>query len=132
MQTRTAATPAACLTSSLPLHAEVDRLEGVGCFGRNPSCAVPNNRAVTIPAAPAANYRAERPTPPLPLGTRPRSRPAAAPTRLHFVRASGRRVNSAAFAPTSDCESAFERTSSPGQIAAWVATSRFVSQLAVV
>jgi hypothetical protein len=44
MQTRTAATPAACLTSSLPLHAEVDRLEGVGCFGRNPSYDIPNNR----------------------------------------------------------------------------------------
>lgn len=58
------------------------------------------------PRAPPVNYRAERSTQPLPLGTRHRSRPAAAQTRLHFVRASVRRANSAAFAPS-------ERTSAP-------------------
>jgi hypothetical protein len=35
-----------------------DRRGAAGCFGRNPSCDVPNNRAVTIPAAPAVDYMA--------------------------------------------------------------------------
>ena len=45
-----------CLTPALPRRP--DRRAGAGGSGRIPSCDVPNNRAVTIPAAPAVDYMA--------------------------------------------------------------------------
>jgi hypothetical protein len=41
---------------------------GVYLWARNPSCDVPNNRAVTSPTTPAVDYMGWAITPPLPLG----------------------------------------------------------------
>jgi hypothetical protein len=72
-QTRGTTRLVSCLKPVVPRRP--DRREGAGGAGRIPSCDVPNNRAAPIPAAPAVDDTGWATTPPLPLGTRPRSRP---------------------------------------------------------